>query len=96
LTLCQKIEGSTEALLTILRADFFNTLAVEIRELGRLDVQTLIVWGREDVSLPFQCGEEMQRLVPGSRLEILDHAGHLANFDRAEDFNELMMDFLAD
>lgn len=94
--LYQKVEGSTEALLTILRMDFFNTLEEEIRELGQIDIPTLIVWGREDASLPLRCAEEMHRLMPGSRLEILDKAGHLANFDCADEFNELVSDFLND
>jgi len=96
LVLYQKIEGSTEALLTILRKDFFNTLEDEIRELGKRDIPTLIIWGREDASLPLHCAEEMHRLITGSRLEILDNAGHLANFDRANEFNELVIDFLSD
>jgi len=90
----QKIEGTTEALLSILRADFFNTLEDEIRELGQLGIPTLIVWGREDVSLPVRNAEEMNHLIQGSRLEILDDAGHLANFDRADAFNDLVIDFL--
>jgi pimeloyl-ACP methyl ester carboxylesterase len=96
LVLYQKVEGSTEALLTILRKDFFNTLEDEIQELGQLDIPTLIVWGREDASLPVRCAEEMHRLMPESRLEILDKAGHLANFDRADEFNELVTSFLND
>jgi pimeloyl-ACP methyl ester carboxylesterase len=90
----QKIVGTTEALLSILRADFFNTLEVEIRDLGKLGIPTLIVWGREDVSLPVHNAEEMHRLMPGSRLELLDRAGHLSNFDRAAEFNQLVIDFL--
>lgn len=92
----QKINGTTEALLSILRADFFNTLENEIRELGQLDIPTLIVWGREDSSLPLRNAQVMNRLIQGSRLKILDDAGHLANFDRAQAFNELVIDFLAD
>lgn len=91
----QKIEGTTEALLSILRRDFFNTLEAEIRDLGHLDIPTLIVWGREDASVPVRNAEEMHRLIPGSRLELFDDAGHLANFDQADAFNELVVDFLS-
>ena len=91
---CQKIEGSTEALLTILRKDFFHTLEYEIQELGQLDIPTLIVWGREDKTIPLSSAKKIHHLIPGSRLEILDDAGHLANFDRPKDFNELVIAFL--
>lgn len=92
----QKIEGTTEAILAILRKDFFNTLEDEIRELGHFDIPKLIIWGREDKSLPVRCAEEMHRLMPGSRLEILSNAGHLSNFDRSDTFNELVIHFLND
>jgi pimeloyl-ACP methyl ester carboxylesterase len=92
-TLYQKIEGSIEALLTMLRKDFFNTLEGEIQELGMLDIPTLIIWGREDASLPLRSGEDIKRVIAGSRLEILDAAGHLANFDRADALNRLVSNF---
>jgi len=95
-TCYQKVEGSTEVLLTILRKDFFNTLENEIQELGQLEIPTLIVWGRNDKTLPLFCAEEINRLMPGSRLEILDDAAHLANFDRPNTFNKLVIDFLND
>lgn len=91
----QKIEGSTEAILTILRKDFFNTLENEIQELGSLDIPTLIIWGRADKTLPLASGEKMHQLIHGSNLEILEDAAHLANFDRANEFNELVIQFLA-
>ena len=54
----------------------------------------LIVWGREDKAIPLRCGEEMHRILKGSRLEIIDHAGHVPNFERAKVFNKLASDFL--
>lgn len=94
LTLSQKIQGSTKALLTILRKDFFHTLEEEIGKLGTLEIPTLIVWGRQDRSLPLSSAETMHRLIPGSELETLDQAGHLSNFDQADRFNRLVIDFL--
>ncbi|KAA3647197.1 MAG: alpha/beta hydrolase [Chloroflexi bacterium] len=95
LTGYQKVAGSHEAVLSILRKDFFNTLEDEIVELGKLNISTLIIWGRQDNSLPFNSGEKMHQVMPSSKLEILEEAGHLANFDQAESFNELVTNFLS-
>ena len=89
-----KIKGTTEASLAILRQKFFDTLSDEIHRLGQEDVPILIVWGREDKAVPLRCGREMHRILKGSRLEIIDDAGHVPNFERAEVFNELAVDFL--
>ena len=90
----QKISNSTEVLLTILRKDFFDTLSDEINHLGQMEVPILIIWGREDKGVPLRNGQEMQRILKGSHLEILDNAGHVPNFERAEDFNHLALNFL--
>ncbi len=94
MTRYQKIEGTTRAALHILRKDFFNTLEVEIRALAGLDIPTLIVWGRKDRSVPLESGTKMHDILKGSQLEILEDAGHLANFDQSEDFNRIVIDFL--
>jgi len=91
----QKIKGSTSVQLSILRKNFFDTLNEEIRQLGQKKIPTLIIWGKEDFTVPLRCGEEMHRLIPGSRLETIDNAGHLSNFDQSTVFNELVAGFLS-
>ncbi|GMQ78224.1 MAG: alpha/beta hydrolase [Anaerolineae bacterium] len=91
----QKIKGSTKIQLSILRKEFFNTLDEEIKQLGQKMIPTIIIWGKEDSSIPIRIGEEMHRLMPGSRLEIIDNAGHLSNFDQSIVFDKLVADFLS-
>jgi pimeloyl-ACP methyl ester carboxylesterase len=93
-TRSQKIRGSIEAGLSIQRRNFFDTLSDEVARLGTLDIPTLLVWGRQDKALPLRCGERMHALLPGSRLEVLDEAGHVANHEQAERFNRLALEFL--
>jgi pimeloyl-ACP methyl ester carboxylesterase len=93
-TLGHKVANSTEVYLGIMRRQFFGTLGPEIDRLGRMDVPVLLVWGREDKAIPLRRGEEMHRRLKGSRLEVLDNAGHVPNFERAQDFNRLAVDFL--
>jgi pimeloyl-ACP methyl ester carboxylesterase len=93
-TRAQKISGSSEVGLAILRKQFFDKLSDEIHRLAGMDVPVLIVWGREDKAIPLRCGRELHHILQGSRLEILDNAGHVPNFERAEEFNRLAMEFL--
>jgi pimeloyl-ACP methyl ester carboxylesterase len=89
-----KIKGTTECSMTILRKQFFHTLSDQLQQLSQLDVPILIVWGKEDKGIPVQKGEEMHRILKGSRLEILNNAGHVPNYERAEEFNKLALNFL--
>ena len=89
-----KIKDTTERMLTILRKKFFHTLSDQLEQLSQLDVPILIVWGREDKAIPLQKGQEMHKILKDSRFEILDNAGHVPNYECAEEFNKLALDFL--
>jgi pimeloyl-ACP methyl ester carboxylesterase len=90
-----KISGSTEAMLAITRKDFFGTLQDRIEKLGSLKIPMLIIWGREERSIPLETGIRMHQLLPGSVLEILDEAGHCPNIDNPQLCNQIMLSFLS-
>jgi pimeloyl-ACP methyl ester carboxylesterase len=90
----QKIKGTTEVLMAISRKEFFHTLSDEVHRLGHEDVPILIVWGREDKSVPVNLGQEMHRILKSSRLEIINNAGHVPNYECSDVFNRLASDFL--
>jgi pimeloyl-ACP methyl ester carboxylesterase len=91
-----KIKGTSEAMLTILRKRFFDTLLDEIHGFGEIDMPTLIVWGREDQSIPVERGKAMHTILNSSRLQIIDHAGHCPHDEQSGLFNQLVVDFLSD
>ncbi len=95
ITRFQKIEGTREVSLKILRKQFWGTLSEEIHKLGEMDVPVLIVWGRQDKSIPVALGRQMHTILKTSHLEVLDSAGHCANFEQPEIFNRLAINFLS-
>ena len=44
--------------------------------LSRMAVPTLVVHGRADPLVPFACGEDTARRIPGARLSLIDGMGH--------------------
>jgi pimeloyl-ACP methyl ester carboxylesterase len=90
-----KIKGTSEAMLSILRKRFFDALLDEIHAFGETNVPTLIVWGREDQSIPVERGIAMHRILDGSQLQIIDHAGHCPHDEQSGLFNQLAIDFLS-
>lgn len=55
---------------------------------ARIGVPTLMLCGDEDSITPPSLSEELVRLVPQSRLEIVNGAGHLANIEQPLLFNK--------
>lgn len=56
---------------------------------------TLILWGQHDALLPPSDGELLDRLVPNSRLVVLDESGHIPQLEQADEFNEALREFLS-
>jgi len=63
-------------------------------DLPRLQRPALIVWGRQDRTLPVQHAYRAAHRVPGAELRIYDNCGHLPMYERAEAFNRDLLDFL--
>ncbi len=91
-----KIHNTNEVLLKILRKQFFGRLKDEINSLASMEIPTLLVWGRKDKAIPLCRGKQMQDILKDARLEVMENAGHVPNFERAEEFNQLAIDFLAE
>ena len=61
-----------------------------------IGVPTLILVGEEDGITPPALSEELADLIPGSRLERIAAAGHLANAEQPEAFNPAVESFLSE
>jgi pimeloyl-ACP methyl ester carboxylesterase len=79
------VVGALEALIE--RPDSTPTLAT-------IDVPTLIIVGEEDTLTPPNEARSLHSMISGSRLEILEGAGHVSNVERPAAFNHVMSEFL--
>lgn len=64
------------------------------KELQRIQVPTLLVWGLNDTITPPVVAHEFNRLIKGSELRFLDHCGHAPMMERPQEFNQLLQQFL--
>ncbi|GHB11489.1 alpha/beta hydrolase [Streptomyces tendae] len=62
--------------------------------LRELTVPALVVVGRHDVICGPRWGEELHRLIPGSRLLVLENSGHLGHIEEPETFADGVRDFV--
>jgi 2-hydroxy-6-oxonona-2,4-dienedioate hydrolase len=57
-------------------------------------VPILLIWGDQDKTVPLALAEQARELLPHSRLALLADAAHTAYFERPDDFNAILIDFL--
>jgi len=54
------------------------------------------IWGEQDASVAPEYGVEANRLLPGSRLDMIADAAHLPYMERTEAFNQVLLRFIRD
>lgn len=62
--------------------------------LGEVKAPTLILWGRDDRFVPLEVGLRLLGGLPDARLHVFSRCGHWAQWEHAEAFNRLVLDFL--
>jgi pimeloyl-ACP methyl ester carboxylesterase len=65
-----------------------------ISTLGTIEVPTLCVGGTEDIPSPTAEIERIHRGIRGSKLRVIDQAGHFAALERPEEFALILREFL--
>ncbi|RYY12642.1 MAG: alpha/beta fold hydrolase [Cytophagaceae bacterium] len=64
------------------------------RELHRIVVPVLLVWGLNDTITPPSVAHDFARLLPQATLRFLDHCGHAPMMERPAAFNRCLGQFL--
>ena len=83
-----KPEGAAAALRGMAERDDQTDL------LAKVAVPSLILVGAEDAITPVADSEKMHQGIAGSRLVVLENAGHVSNLERTEQFNDALVGFL--
>ncbi len=63
--------------------------------LGGVRARALVVWGRADKVVPLECGEAYAQAIPGSRLSVVEKAGHFVDMEQPEALAKLISEFAA-
>lgn len=86
--------GDGYALQTLIRTielgdDYYDNQVKTIKQ------PTLIIWGKQDGLVLLADGERLKREITGSELIVFDQCGHVPQAEKAKEFNEAVLKFLA-
>lgn len=78
-----------------LQKTFVNVVNEDLTlEMEKIQSPCLIVWGSEDEDTPISYGHKMNTLIQGSRLVIIQDAGHFSFVDKPGQFGDALINFL--
>jgi 3-oxoadipate enol-lactonase len=64
--------------------------------LGSLDMPVHVIGCEYDILVPIWKQRELAELIPDAKLTVIDRAAHGANLERAVEFNQHVLDFIAE
>ncbi|MFC1630223.1 alpha/beta fold hydrolase [Patescibacteria group bacterium] len=62
--------------------------------LSKIQANTLVVWGKNDKTVPLLYGKIIKEKIPGSELIIIDDSGHSPHLDNPEKLSEIITHFI--
>lgn len=86
------VEDAEAGLLRMIRT---SIPSLNKGEIARIVQPTLILWGSEDKVISVTEGQELARVIKGSRLVSFERAGHLLLEERPDEVNRQIADFTA-
>jgi 2-hydroxy-6-oxonona-2,4-dienedioate hydrolase len=83
--------------------NFVKSLAANPRQfpdvgprLAEIAAPTLVIWGRNDRFVPLDTGLRLVAGIADSELHVFNQCGHWVQWEHADRFNRLVLDFLRD
>lgn len=85
-----------EHILCLQHMDIRQRNVLTDESLSRISAPTLVIWTDHDPTAPVETGQRFVDAIPDSRMVIMTDCAHWPQWERADEFNALHLDFLAE
>jgi pimeloyl-ACP methyl ester carboxylesterase len=95
------LPGAQGAILSILRQNVTlrglqdHAWRSIVNNLRNITAPTLVIWGQQDRIIPVAHAQVARDRIPNVRLHIIDRCGHMPQLEHPDEFNALVLEFLA-
>lgn len=62
--------------------------------MSKVTMPALLIWGSKDTATPLSDGQQMEKLMPGAGLAVIEDAGHFSFLDNQYLYNKILGSFL--
>lgn len=69
-----------------------NMLSEE--DLAKITAPTFVIWTSHDPTAGIEVEERFAKAIPNARMKVIENAGHWPQYEQANEFNELHINFL--
>ena len=87
-------KGFKHAILSTMRNRMLESFYETYERIGELKKPTLIFWGRNDTTTPFEDSSALLKALPHAEFHAMENCSHIPHYEQPEIFNKILMEFL--
>ncbi len=87
-------EGFIRSILSTIRNNMLGSNIEVYRSLGKLNKQILLLWGRNDKTVPFEQSEILRDALPSVEFRVIENCGHIPHYEKPDEVNPILLNFL--
>jgi len=88
-------KGFSRAILSTIRSLPSWNAVEDLKRVDRTKIPVLLVWGREDRTVPLIVSGKVRAIAPRAEFHVIDDAAHMPHYERPEIVNPIIIRFLA-
>ena len=89
-----QFKGFRRAILSTVRNKVVDGFPAVYERLGKLEIPVMLIWGKEDRTLPIAQSESIRRLVPRVDFRAIENAGHVPHAEQPGIVHPMILEFL--
>jgi pimeloyl-ACP methyl ester carboxylesterase len=88
-------KGFKRAILSTMRNDMLESFYETYERIGKLKKATLLFWGKEDKTVPFENSGLLMKALPHAEFHAIENCGHIPHYEKPEIINPILLEFLS-
>jgi pimeloyl-ACP methyl ester carboxylesterase len=90
-----KYKGFKRAILSTIRNGMLESFYETYSRVGMLHKPTLLFWGRQDKTVPFEHSGVIMQAMPHAEFHVIENSGHIPHYEKPEIVNPALLEFLS-
>jgi pimeloyl-ACP methyl ester carboxylesterase len=87
-------KGFRNAILSTVRNNVIGCCIETYRQVSSLGKPALLIWGRDDTTVPLRHSDDLRAAMPGIEFHIIEDCSHIPHYEKPEATNAILLDFL--
>jgi len=89
-----RYRGFRRGILSTIRNGMLDSFLEIYERVGKMDKPVLLFWGRNDPTVPFKHSDDLRAAMPNLELHVIENCGHIPHYEKPEEVNPILLDFL--